>query len=177
MRLFTLDVGGIYISLYNSEMELGALIRDSRKAAGLTQSALSKRASTTQPAISQYESGLLVPDLETASRLLAATGQELVVELRALKSVRARVLAASTAIKKSASDHGISGVRLFGSVARGEDHPGSDVDLLVDPGPDTGLFALCGFASEVEDLLGGNIRVDVSSARSVTRPVPEAVAL
>jgi uncharacterized protein len=158
-------------------MELGALIRDSRKTAGLTQAALSKRASTTQPAISQYESGLLVPDLETASRLLAATGQELVVEVRPLRSARARVLAASTAIKQSASKHGLSGVRLFGSVARGEDHPGSDIDLLVDPTPETGLFDLFAFASDVEELLGGNIRVDVSSARSITRPVLEALAL
>lgn len=158
-------------------MELGALIRDSRKTAGLTQAALSKRASTTQPAISQYESGLLVPDLETASRLLAATGQELVVEVRPLRSARARVLAASTAIKQSASKHGLSGVRLFGSVARGEDHLGSDVDLLVEPGPETGLLDLFAFAADVEELLGGNIRVDVSSARSVTRPVVEAVAL
>jgi uncharacterized protein len=158
-------------------MELGALIRDSRKTAGLTQAALSKRASTTQPAISQYESGLLVPDLETASRLLAATGQELVVEVRPLRSARARVLAASTAIKQSASKHGLSGVRLFGSVARGEDHLGSDVDLLVDPRPETGLFDLFAFASDVEELLGGNIRVDVSSARSITRSVLEAVAL
>jgi uncharacterized protein len=158
-------------------MELGALIRDSRKTAGLTQAALSKRASTTQPAISQYESGLLVPDLETASRLLAATGQELVVVVRPLRSARARVLAASTAIKQSASKHGLSGVRLFGSVARGEDHPGSDIDLLVDPTPETGLFDLFAFASDVEELLGGNIRVDVSSARSITRPVLEALAL
>ena len=158
-------------------MELGALIRDSRKAAGLTQAALSQRASTTQPAVSQYESGHLVPDLETASRLLAATGQELVVEVRPLRSARARVLAASTAIKQSASKHGLSGVRLFGSVARGEDHLGSDVDFLVDPRPDTGLLELFAFASDIEELLGGNIRVDVSSSRSITRPVPEAVVL
>lgn len=158
-------------------MELGRLIRDSRKAGGLTQAALSKRASTTQPAISLYERGRLVPDLETASRLLAATGQELVVDVRPLKSVRARVLAAATAIKDSASRHGLSEVRLFGSVARGEDRPGSDVDLLVDPTQDTGLLDLFAFAAEVEELLGGGIRVDVSSSRSVSRSIPEALNL
>ena len=163
--------------LYTGVMELGRLIREARQAEGLTQAALSKRASTTQPAISQYESGRLVPDFETASRLLAATGQELVIEVRPSRSARSRVLAAGTAINESAKNHGLSQVRLFGSVARGADRPGSDVDLIVDPMDNTGLLDLFAFASEVEELLGGKIRVDVSSSRSITRPIPEAVNL
>jgi uncharacterized protein len=165
------------MGLYIRRVELGKLIRKSRKAGGLTQAALSRRASTTQPAISQYENGRLVPDLETASRLLAATGNELFVQVRPLRSARPRVLAAATAIKESASNHGLSHVRLFGSVARGEDRPGSDIDLLVDPMDNTGLLDLFAFASEVEELLGGKVRVDVSSSRSITRPIPEAVFL
>ena len=153
------------------------MIRDSRKAAGLSQASLARRASTSQPAVSQYENGLLVPDLETASRLLAATGQELIVMVRPLQSARSRVLAAKSSINESASRHRLGHVRLFGSVARGEDRPGSDVDLLVDPMSDTGLLDLFAFAVEVEELLGGAMRVDVTSSRSITQPTPEAVPL
>lgn len=49
--------------------------------------------------------------------------------------------------------------RLFGSVARGEDRPGSDLDLLVDLDDSASLFDLARMHLELEELLG--IRVDV----------------
>lgn len=62
-------------------------------------------------------------------------------------------------------------VRLFGSVDRGEDQADSDIDLIVDPSPDTTLFDTAASASDVEDLLGSVRRVDVTSSR-VLDPVP-----
>lgn len=53
-----------------------------------------------------------------------------------------------------AARHGATNVRVFGSVARGTADDRSDLDLLVDAQPGTGLFALSEFAAEVEDLLG-----------------------
>jgi predicted nucleotidyltransferase len=53
-------------------------------------------------------------------------------------------------------------VRLFGSVARGEDGPDSDIDLLVDFTKDSSLFDLMRLTRELEDLLGH--RVDIVSA-------------
>jgi hypothetical protein len=44
--------------------------------------------------------------------------------------------------------------RIFGSVLRGEDKEGSDLDLLVDPTPGTTLFDLGGLQEELETLLG-----------------------
>ena len=44
-------------------------------------------------------------------------------------------------ITRVAARHGASNVRIFGSVARGEEKEGSDVDLLVDLAPDIGLLA------------------------------------
>lgn len=44
--------------------------------------------------------------------------------------------------------------RVFGSVLRGDDKDGSDLDLLVDPTPGTTLFDLGGLQVELEDLLG-----------------------
>jgi len=44
--------------------------------------------------------------------------------------------------------------RVFGSVLRGEDLDGSDLDLLVDPLPGATLFDLGGLQIELEELLG-----------------------
>ena len=49
--------------------------------------------------------------------------------------------------------------RVFGSVLRGTDHEGSDIDLLVDPLPGATLFDLGGLQDELESLLG--IHVDL----------------
>jgi predicted nucleotidyltransferase len=40
----------------------------------------------------------------------------------------------------AAAAHGVSNLRVFGSVARGDDHPDSDVDLLADLPPGLSLF-------------------------------------
>ena len=50
-------------------------------------------------------------------------------------------------------------LRVFGSVLRGEDKEGSDIDLLVDALPEATLLDLGGLQVELEDLLG--VRVDL----------------
>jgi len=63
------------------------------------------------------------------------------------------------AILSLAAEHGASKVRLFGSLARGEAAPGSDVDLLVAMEEGRSLLDLVAFWQDVEELLG--CRVDV----------------
>ena len=58
-----------------------------------------------------------------------------------------------------AARHGVHNVRIFGSVARGEAGPDSDVDLLVDAGPDTTPFFPGGLVADLEALLGRRIDV------------------
>jgi uncharacterized protein len=65
-------------------------------------------------------------------------------------------------VKVVAARHHASRVRLFGSVARGEERPESDIDLLVDFTKDSSLFDLLRMTRELEDLLGHS--VDVVSA-------------
>lgn len=55
--------------------------------------------------------------------------------------------------------HGADNPRVFGSVARGDDRPDSDVDLLVDLAPDTGLFALGRLQADLERVLGAPVDV------------------
>ena len=61
-----------------------------------------------------------------------------------------------------AARHHASRVRLFGSAARGEDRPDSDIDLLVDFDQESSLFDLMRMSRELEGLLGRP--VDVISA-------------
>jgi len=50
--------------------------------------------------------------------------------------------------------HGVKNARIFGSVARGDDHEGSDLDLLVDFAPGTSLVDLISIQDELESVLG-----------------------
>ena len=76
-----------------------------------------------------------------------------------------RVLSNRETIRALAVKRRISSIRLFGSVARGEDTRDSDIDFLVSPKADCGLFNLGGLQVELEELLG--VEVDVVSDRSV----------
>jgi predicted nucleotidyltransferase len=62
-------------------------------------------------------------------------------------------------IQRLAAKHGAYNVRVFGSVARGEAGPASDIDLLVDVGPNPTPFFPGGLLADLEELLG--CKVDV----------------
>ena len=57
-------------------------------------------------------------------------------------------------------DYGVASLRVFGSVARDEAQPASDVDLLVDFAEPVGLFHLFRLQHYLEELLGVE-RVDL----------------
>ncbi|HMG74816.1 MAG TPA: nucleotidyltransferase family protein [Pyrinomonadaceae bacterium] len=76
-------------------------------------------------------------------------------------------------IKKLAANYGAHNVRLFGSVARGEAHSDSDIDVLVDLEPDRSLFDLGGLLMELQDLLG--CRVDVVTEHGLRPRIRERV--
>jgi uncharacterized protein len=77
-------------------------------------------------------------------------------------------------ILEIAANHGARNVRLFGSVARGEDRPDSDVDFLVDMEPGRSLLDLVGLGQELEQLLGR--KVDVLTEDSVHPAIRERIA-
>ena len=76
-------------------------------------------------------------------------------------------------IKKLAANYGAHNVRLFGSVARGEAHSDSDIDVLVDLEPDRSLFDLGGLLMELQDLLG--CKVDVVTEQGLRPRIRERV--
>jgi uncharacterized protein len=57
----------------------------------------------------------------------------------------------------AAAAHGLTNLRVFGSVARGQDRPDSDVDLVADLPPGMGLLGLGRVQAELEDILGARV--------------------
>ena len=68
-------------------------------------------------------------------------------------------------ILRIAGTHGCRNIRVFGSVATGENRPDSDVDILVDLDSGRTIFDLAGFLGDLRDLLG--TEVDVVESRSI----------
>jgi predicted nucleotidyltransferase len=64
-----------------------------------------------------------------------------------------------------AAASGASSVRVFGSVARGMDRDGSDLDLLIDLPAGTSLLRIVGLQLDLEDVLG--VKVDVCTPREL----------
>jgi len=63
------------------------------------------------------------------------------------------------AIRSIVERHRASNPRVFGSALHGDDHEGSDLDILVDPTPETTMFDIGAIRHELLQLLG--IPVDV----------------
>lgn len=82
-------------------------------------------------------------------------------------------------VRAAAEARGLSNVRVFGSVVRGEAHADSDVDLLVHPADDSSVFDLAGFMAEASELLGRPVDVvsDRGTGPTMDRIRAEAVAL
>ncbi len=127
-------------------------IREQRLAAGMSQSELARAARVPQPNLSAYENGRRTPSAEVVERLARAmTG-----------SPSSRVAQHRERIRSVVAQHRAASPRVFGSVARGDDEPGSDLDLLVDFNDEATLLDEVGLRLALRDLL--QIDVDVVAA-------------
>jgi uncharacterized protein len=133
----------------------------------MSQVELAAQAGVTQSVISAYESGHRQPSLPALAALIEAAGFELVTGVRRQPRrlsrlsgpVGQRVRRRRREIIAAAAARGVTGLRVFGSVARGEDRPDSDVDLLAELPPGMSLFGLARLQAELEAILG--TRVDL----------------
>ena len=83
-------------------------------------------------------------------------------------------------ILKVARARGAARVRVFGSVARGDTNPTSDVDFLVDLKDGRTLFDLGGLLMDLQDLLGCDVDVTTEAGlrpRVADRVLADAVDL
>ncbi len=124
-------------------------IRAERLAVGLSQSQLARAARVSQPNLSAYENGRRSPGPEVLDRIARA--------LRGRPSLR--VQQHRDAIRALVTEHHATTPRFFGSVARGDDEAGSDVDLLVEFTDEASLLDEVGLRLALRDLL--QIDVDV----------------
>ncbi|MBN1770332.1 MAG: nucleotidyltransferase family protein [Deltaproteobacteria bacterium] len=74
-------------------------------------------------------------------------------------TLRDQVLARRDAVLRAAARCGARNVRLFGSAARDEAGPDSDLDFLVDLEPNRSLLDVAGLAVELERLFGRPVDV------------------
>jgi predicted nucleotidyltransferase/DNA-binding XRE family transcriptional regulator len=166
-----------------SNVTSGALLRQARQAAGLTQREVASRAGVQQSVVSAYESGGREPSLATLASLIEACGVSLEVHLSegppsgtgpgAVGPVGRRLRRRRAAVLAVAARHGMTELRVFGSVARGQDTDSSDLDLLVRVPEGTGLLALGRFTQELQDLL--RVPVDVVPDDSVRPRVRDRI--
>jgi uncharacterized protein len=160
----------------------GDLLRDARRRAQLTQAELAESAGTTQSVISAYEAGHRQPALSTLAALVAATGFDLDVRVRPRPRpidrltgpLGRRVRRQRRRLVEAAAVHGITNLRVFGSVARGEDRADSDVDLLGDIPAGLGLVGLGRAREDLERIL--DAKVDLVPAGDLKPAVAKRVA-
>jgi predicted nucleotidyltransferase len=76
-----------------------------------------------------------------------------------MSSLRGLVQASREQVLAVAARHHGNRVWLFGSVARGDDRPDSDIDLLVEFDCDSSLFDVMRMTKELEELLGHPVDV------------------
>jgi len=156
----------LYLSRYTTSVKAVAeLLRGARRQAHLTQAELAARAGTSQSAIARYENAAVVPTHATLERLMAACGRRLTL---ASEPEPAQGTAGASELRKQrrallalARRHGARNLRIFGSAARGDGGPESDVDLLVDLETGRTLLDLIALRREASELLGR--RVDVAT--------------
>lgn len=116
------------------------------KQAGMTQREIATALDRSQPEVSRLLK-LAPPIFQAKSQL----GALLVEKKRQVLDVVA--------------SQGCGNVRVFGSLARGDDTPESDIDLLVDIPDDFSLFDLGGLQVDIQDLF--DVHVDVIPARGL----------
>lgn len=105
--------------------------------------------------LGQYDESMCDGAASTRKSLSGPTGQ--------------RVAAHRDQVREVLRRHGVTDPEIFGSAARGDDHEGSDVDILIDVPPGTSIIDIIGIQHELEDLLG--VHVDLVPRRGLRERV------
>jgi len=123
--------------------------RQRRIRLGLTQADVAGRCGVPQPNISAIENGRMRPSPATVERLDRALRRR---PSEALAEHRAELIALGKRL-------GLTELRVFGSVLRGEDTVDSDLDLVGTLAPGLSYFDLAEFEIAAEQLLGVAVEV------------------
>lgn len=80
-------------------------------------------------------------------------------------TLKEQLLSKKAAILEISAKHGARNIRIFGSVARGDEGPDSDIDLLIDLDKDRSLLDHAGLLLELMALM--NHKVDVVTEKGL----------
>lgn len=138
-----------------------ARIADAARSQGLSRRALALRAGVRPETVSRIASRGTC-DFATLERLAAAVGLRLGLHDETPPGAgngRDAVLRKQALVRSLAKAHGVRSVELFGSAARGEDRPGSDLDFAVEPEAGRSLLDLIGLAEDLQEVFGRKVEV------------------
>jgi predicted nucleotidyltransferase/DNA-binding XRE family transcriptional regulator len=130
------------------------LLSEARRRRGLSQRELAQAAGVPQSTVATVESGRRQPSVAMLERLLDAAGFHL--EVRLVNTIRpSRLLERHRSdIAKVFARYPVARVWVFGSVARGDDRPDSDLDLLIELEPRASVVDILGLDEDLAALLG-----------------------
>jgi len=152
-----------------------------RRTRGESKADVARGAGLGEPAVRRLLSGRHAnPTVKTLEVVAEHLGLRLALERQpeaAAAPTLAEVQAKADLIERVVEAHGGRNVRIFGSVARGDARPGSDVDLLVDVKPGTGLLELGAMEDELQQALGRRVDVVTSGHGRMNHIHDDAVPL
>ena len=143
--------------------------------------ALAAESGVSPSTVTRIERGEISPTVSMLERLLRASGHELEIGVSPSEAAPtiSDVRAHAETIHEIVQRIGGRDVRLIGSVARGEATPTSDLDLLIDVPPGTGLFTLETMRADLDAALPWSVDVLTSGAARgrMAHVLDDAVAL
>ena len=130
------------------------LVSAARGKRGMSQRQLAQAAGVAQSTVSTIESGHRQPSVSMLERLLDAAGFRL--ETRLVNAIRPSQLLEQHRddVAKVFAGYPVSQVWVFGSVARGDDRPDSDLDLLIELTPGASIIDIIDLDEEISAVLG-----------------------
>ncbi|CRK59458.1 Predicted nucleotidyltransferases [Alloactinosynnema sp. L-07] len=139
------------------------LVATARGKRGLSQRELAAAAGVPQSTVSKIESGQRQPSVAMLERLIAAAGFQVATQL--VNTVRPSVLLEqhSSDVARVFARYPVSAAWVFGSVARGDDGPDSDLDLLVELTPGASFADIIGLDDELSELLSCPVDVVITT--------------
>ena len=150
-------------------------ITSAATAKGLTRRALALRAGVRPETVSRIATRGTC-DFATLERLARAAGLQLGLQGGLppfAASARNEVLGKARLIRTLAAAHGARSIELFGSAARGEEGPDSDLDFMVELEPGRSLLDLIGLGEDLQSALGRKVEA-VSKAGMKPRVLAQA---
>jgi predicted nucleotidyltransferase len=130
------------------------LVSAARSKRCMSQRELARAAGVPQSTVSTIESGQRQPSVPMVEWLLDAAGFGL--ETRLVNAIRPAQLLEQyrDEVAKVLAGYPVSRIWVFGSVARGDDRPDSDLDLLIELTPGTSVIDILGLDEELAAVLG-----------------------